>query len=235
MNSSSGGRPFISSTVAMLAATTAVTSGEHRRTLRRVKTFFCGIIRGVKLASNPDDTKVASRFTVADYNKAHANKDRQAIAEAIRRRFTERYISPVSESKAKHGFTMMAICCLMIEAFESFRQGWKSTDGHDEQAFQLFFARESAFSDFRGYEGYFYRNIRCGILHQGETYNGWKIVRTGPLFDQGTRTINATRFLNTMKKLLDDFCDRLKSAEWKSEDWQNVNKKMRALCKHCRT
>src|ERR1019366_376264 len=194
--------------------------------------LFCGIIKGMNPASNSDDTKLASRFTVADYNRARAHKDRKAISEAIRRRFTERYISPVSKSKAKHGFAIMAICCLMIESLESFRQGWKSTDGLDEQAFQLFFARESAFGDFHGYEGYFHRNVRCGILHQGETYHGWKIVRTGPLFEQATRTINATRFLRSMKKLLDDFCDGLKSAEWESREWQNVNKKMRALCNH---
>jgi hypothetical protein len=42
----------------------------------------------MKPASNPDDTELASRFTVADYYKAHTNKDREAIAEAICRRFT---------------------------------------------------------------------------------------------------------------------------------------------------
>jgi hypothetical protein len=189
----------------------------------------------MKPASDSDDTKLASRFTVADYKKAYIDKNREAIAEAIRRRFTERYITPVSESKAKHGFTMMAVCCLMIESLESFRQGWKSTSGLDKYAFQLFFAREPAFADFRGYERYFHSNVRCGILHQGETYHGWKILRTGPLFDKAIRTINATRFLNEMKKVLDDFCDQLKSLEWNSKDWQNVNKKIHALCAHCRT
>jgi hypothetical protein len=184
---------------------------------------------------NSDDSKLASRFTVGDYARAASDKDRRVIAEAIRRRFTERYISPVSESKAKHGFAMMAICCLMIESSESFRQGWESTDGRDKQAFQLFFARQPTFAVFRGNETYFHRNVRCAILHQGETYNGWKIVRTGPLFEQATRTINAARFLDKMKRLLDEFCDSLKSADWESEDWKNVNKKMRALCKHCRT
>jgi hypothetical protein len=89
--------------------------------------------------------------------------------------------------------------------------------------------------DFRGYERYFHRNVRCAILHQGETYYGWKIIRSGPVFDQATRTVNATRFLAAMEKLLNQFCDQLKSSDWKSEDWQNVHKKMRALCKHCRT
>jgi hypothetical protein len=80
-------------------------------------------------ATNTDSTELAS---VADYNRAVGKEDRNAIAEAIRRRFTERDISPVSESKAKHGFTIIAICCLMIESLESFRQGWKSSDGHGD-------------------------------------------------------------------------------------------------------
>jgi hypothetical protein len=189
----------------------------------------------MKPSSNPDNTKLASRFTVGDYKKAYLDEDREAIAEAIRRRFTERYISPVLESRAKHGFTMMAVCCLMIESLESFRQGWKSTSGLDEQAFQLFFERELAFADFHGYERYFHCNIRCGILHQGETYHGWKVLRTGLLFDKATRTLNATRFLNEMKNVLDDFCDQLKSLEWKSKVLQNVNRKMHALCAHCGT
>lgn len=107
-----------------------------------------------------DATELASGFTVGDYNRAVANKDREAIAEAIRRRFMERYISPVSEPQVKHGFTIMAICCLMIESLESFRQGWKSTDGRDKEAFTLFFSRESAFGAFLGYEDYFHRNAR---------------------------------------------------------------------------
>src|SRR5438445_8081220 len=93
-------------------------------------------------------TQLASRFTVVDCERSLANKDRDAIAEAIRRRFTERYISPVLQSSQKHGFTLMAIACLMIESLESFQQGWKTTDGHEKEAFDLFFLRESTFSDF---------------------------------------------------------------------------------------
>lgn len=206
--------------------------------LRQEKIFLhrYGIIIAMESRGNsPEDTELASWFTVGDYIKAFAKRDREAIVEAIRRRFTERYVSPLLESNAKHGFAIMAICCLMIEALESFRQGWKNTNGLEQRAFNEFFAREVHFADFRGYESYFYRNVRCGILHQGETYHAWKIRRTGPIFDQTTHTINATRFLYAMRKVLDDFCDRLKTADWKSEEWQNVNKKMRALCAHCRT
>lgn len=104
------------------------------------------------------------------------------------------------------------------EALESFQQGWRSTDGLDHQVFSEFFARAPDFADFRDYDSYFHRNVRCGILHQGETRHAWKILRSGPLFDEKTRTINATRFLRAMKKVLDDFCNRFKTADRTSKD-----------------
>src|SRR2546425_10919926 len=69
--------------------------------------------------------ELASGFTVGDYVGAVDARNRDVIAEGIHRRFTERYLEPVSDPPAKrHGFTMMAIACLMIEALESFRRGW---------------------------------------------------------------------------------------------------------------
>ncbi len=181
-----------------------------------------------------NDTELASGFSVADCNRAIAEKDREAIAKAIHLRFTERYISPISDDpKERHGFSIMAICCLMIEALESFHQGWTSTNDKPKEAFEEFFKREPAFMELRGFERYFYKNVRCGILHQGETYNGWKIIRKGPLFNQSTRTLNAVKFLSAMKKILDDFCDELEKAEWGSTEWRNVIKKMEALCRNC--
>jgi hypothetical protein len=185
-------------------------------------------------ATTSDATELASNFTVAHYRRAAACKDRSVIAEALRRRFAERYIFPVSESRVKHGFATMAICCLMIESIETFRQGWESSRGHEGEAFERFFTREPAFAAFVGHEKHFYENVRCGILHQGETYRGWKVVRRGALFDKTTRTINAALFLRKMRRVLDDFCDELKVAEWKSGQWERVNKKMRALCTNCK-
>jgi|SRR5580700_8305432 hypothetical protein len=77
--------------------------------------------------SDAESTFIASKFTVRQYRDATANKDRDAVAEAIRRRFTERYVDPVLNGKNKHGFTQMAISCLMLEALESFLRGWKKS------------------------------------------------------------------------------------------------------------
>jgi hypothetical protein len=70
------------------------------------------------------------------------------------------------------GFLIMASCCLLIEGLTAFREGWRSTEGLSERAFHLFNEREDLYRDFRRHERSFWKGVRCGILHQGETING---------------------------------------------------------------
>jgi hypothetical protein len=187
----------------------------------------------------PDQTELASGFTVARYKTACSTQDRTTIAEALHRRFTERYIEPVTPASGKpmHGFTIMAISCLMIESLESFIQGWENSNSKSEAAFCYFFDAHPQFASFRGHFARFYKNVRCGILHQAETTGGWKITRKkgAPLFDDApaSLTINATLFLENLVAVLDGFRDNLKAAEWNSTEWKNVRKKMKALCDNC--
>lgn len=188
-----------------------------------------------KTGHDPADTELASEFTVRDYEKSRDQKppDRKAIAEAIRRRFTDRYITPV-RGKNKHGFTMMAVSCLMIEALESFRQGWETSEGRSKAAFCFFFDTNEPFKDFRGHAQAFYINVRCGILHQAETTGGWRIRRdSSPLFDSTTLTVNANHFLSGLEQVLADFCDALKTADWNSPEWKRVRNRMNAIVRHC--
>jgi hypothetical protein len=180
-----------------------------------------------------EKTQLALGFSVSDYKAARDAHDSQKISEAIRQRFTERYIRPATDPVNKHGFTIIAISCLMIEALESFHKGWESTSGKSETAFRSFFGHTEPFKQFRGHEGQFYKHIRCGILHQAETTGGWKIIRTGALFDEATLTINATRFIRSLDRALNEFCDVLKAARWDSAEWTNVCKKMNAICENC--
>jgi len=184
---------------------------------------------------DPEQTELATGFTVSDYKASRHEQDRQKIAEAIRKRFTERYINPAgADTQHKHGFTIMAISCLMIEALESFRQGWTTSDGQSKAAFCFFFDDAEAFGEFRGHGQQFYKNVRCGILHQAETTGGWRVVRIGPLFDPDTLTVNAALFLETLGQVLDAFCNELRTAAWDSAEWKKVRRKMDAICANCR-
>jgi len=134
----------------------------------------------------------------------------------------------------------MAISCLMIEALESFWRGWPdtSTRGTSRDAFCSFFHRclkqNSELGVFFKHADNFYKGVRCGILHQAETTNGWRIRRTGSIFNSETKTINATKFHYELEKCLQRYCDLLKNLNWDDKVWQNLRKKMKAIIEHCR-
>src|ERR1700722_11988283 len=103
-------------------------------------------------AKSADDFELTKGFTVRDYRRLEAAKNTQEIANFIRRRFSGRYIEPLLNvpKEMKSGFCMMAICCLMIEALESFRQGWPDSKGKSKTAFCNFFEHFEAFRELRG-------------------------------------------------------------------------------------
>lgn len=145
----------------------------------------------------------------------------------------ERYIVPVCGFN-KNGFAMMAIACLMIEAFQSLRMGLEHTRGNSREIFAKFFEEErSLFGVLADHSDAFYSNVRCGILHQAETTRGWKIRRSGELFDNDRLSINATKFLKLLKSILSCFCEMLAQSDWDTVQWQLVRAKLAFICEHC--
>lgn len=152
----------------------------------------------------------------------------------IRRRLRERYIDPIEQlpRQAKHGFLIMAVSCLLIETLEAFHSGWTSTRTHSSDSFDNFFSRQVRFSVFHqpGIAVDFYENVRCALLHQGETRNGWTLRRSGPLLDG--KTINATKFHREIARALDDYCGALGSLG-NSGLRKNFDTKMNFILKQC--
>jgi len=180
------------------------------------------------------DTVLCRRLnvTVDDYQIMVQQKQKNEIIRLIQNRFDERYVAPLEAipQKAKNGFCIMAVSCLMIETLESFWRGWRDTRSNSELAFCSFFDRNDNLKSFRSYAREFYRNVRCGILHQAETTSGWKIHRKGVLFDSTTMTINATKFHREISLCLDRYCTTLNKEEWTSEYWRNLRNKMKYIC-----
>jgi len=186
------------------------------------------------LLHDPQDTELAPNFTVRDYIAARdaTPPDRIAISDALRARFMNRYIEPIRAKR--RGFTMMAVSCLMIEAFESFVQGWESSEGKSKAAFCFFFDQFPEFGAFRGHGQQFYKHIRCGILHQAESTGGWRIRRDGSmLFDQAALIVNAEQFVDALEQVLTTYFDQLKNAQWNDLRWKNVRRKMNAIVRNC--
>ena len=84
-----------------------------------------------------DEHELAKGITVGDYVRLKSQMDREGVVEMIRRRFRDRYLKPVASipAESKSGFCMVAIGCLMIEALESFYQGWASSNGKSKWHF----------------------------------------------------------------------------------------------------
>jgi hypothetical protein len=194
----------------------------------------------VNIDQTAKQVQLASKFIVGNYLDAVDAHNGQAIADAIHRRFVERYLQPASNATGPgRGFAMMAIACVMIEALESFRRGWPDTrgPGRGEHAFCSFFDAHTAYATLRGHARDFYEGVRCGILHQAETALGWRIRRDGQLLAvvDGVRTINARKFVHELQKALDNYRDRLKAAAWEDDVWKNLRKKMKRVCENCAT
>jgi hypothetical protein len=133
----------------------------------------------------------------------------------------------------------MAGSCLMIEAILSFRDGLEYTNakGAGQQCFVKFFKSFRAFDNLVGHEGAFYSNIRCGILHQAETYGNWLISRktADPLFDPARKTLNADKFFQSVVDAFTGYCDELTASKCTDAVWTNAMTKVRSICDHCRT
>lgn len=178
-----------------------------------------------------DKTKLSSTVTVARYKELEQNDDRQALAQFIRDRFNERYFRPVESTPVadKHGFTIMAVCCLVIETLESFYQGLGNTKNQSRRMFRDFFARDTALKIFEGGD-WFYNDIRCGILHQSEARGGWHILRSGPLLDAPTKRINATKFIREIHKVVDIYANQI---QFDDALWALFKMKMKTVCDNC--
>ena len=180
-----------------------------------------------------DDTKLSTNCSVGQYRDYKNKGDRGKIADLIFERLYERYIEPFKNNQSKHGFSMMAVACLMIETLFCFQKGRRKTGEAGGVVFATFFSSSNQLDVFAGYGDQFYTNVRCGILHQGETYDGWLIIRKGDLFKQSTKTINATKFHKALEQELRSYTDRLRAESFRGTAWRAAIRKLDHICKNC--
>ena len=188
-----------------------------------------------------NSTNKSKHVRISTYQKWRDDKKKDKIADFIYERHYRRYIKPfeyedaIFKKEYKNGFSIMANCCLLIETLESFYRGWAKS--RNELNFMKFFTRDQEFKDFSTDDipSQFYKHIRCGILHQGETTGGWKINRSKrKMLDKANREINAFLFSKGLKRSLKNYRNELKSSDWDSPIWKNLREKMRSVLKNCK-
>lgn len=152
-----------------------------------------------------------------NYNKKNVNQRRNI--------FNEEY---------KNGFLIMTSCSLLIETFASFLSGYNKTPYRQSikmfnKVFEYAEIKGNKLNIFRNSQ--FYSNIRCGLLHQGEVYEKFKITRKGVELLE-TDTIDAHLFLNYLNQLLLTYKEDLTKGEWNSTEWKACRLKIIYITKN---
>lgn len=204
---------------------------------------------------------LSRNWTVTKVEDALEQDDKNRLFQFLTERYRERFFAPIKllidESKHRKpsgdwrfGFSIMALCCLLIETIQCYREGLPTTSGHElrtcrvirdlhpecelpsnrvtgEGAFARFFQdHQKDFPDVDGVE--FYSSVRCGLLHQAQTKNGWAFSGSGVLCNPHTRTINRTKFAEALE---DCFGRYISSLSTDGDAWKRARRKIRWLCR----
>lgn len=176
------------------------------------------------------DVTVGQLQTWMDEKTDHSKTE---IVKLIRHRFENRYLKHIK--CVDSGFLIMAVSCFVIETLQSFWEGVPDTNGKGERMFKNFFKNEqdnfSGFNETISIE--FYKHIRCGILHQSETTNAWRVLRVGKLLDETEYSINAELFRESLNKSVSKYFDKLALSDFNSDLWKNAFIKLKDICENC--
>ncbi len=128
----------------------------------------------------------------------------------------------IFKKEYKNGFLILASCSLLIETFAAFLTGENETPrGESPNRFNKVFEyakdKKSPLNIFENSE--YYRAIRCGILHQGETKGKFLVTREKEKKILDGKIINAYLFHVALKKLLISYKSDLENKEWNSWIW----------------
>jgi hypothetical protein len=153
------------------------------------------------------DNYIAGWTTAADWN-AIRSRLLQSTARAWRETFTDyfktrlhlRYLNPIKILQEHgtlqgEGFSILTIQCSLIEFLESTARGTnyrylkqgEKLEPHEYSSSQTVFVAflrnsapfSNAFNEVSAQD--FYVSVRCGLLHEARTKNGWRIWADGPV------------------------------------------------------
>jgi hypothetical protein len=143
-------------------------------------------------------------------------------------RLHDRYVQPVdfliaSEenkplSERRYGFTVLAIDCLLVETFAAFIEGLEDTEGESKRIFRTFLRTRKQFAaDFPTDDiaNKFYKQFRCGILHQAESGGDTRVWSVGPLLrvDGDAITVNRNKFHDCLKAEFQSYLTELRDSK----------------------
>lgn len=163
--------------------------------------------------------------------------------EAIRTRIEKRYFASVSclRSSQHAGFAVLALDCLLLETIESFRNGRRASNSGESRAACIRLLTESPhfrahFNEERASR--FFAAVRNGLLHDGETRDGWLVKRSKRYsivqdLGDGYIVVNRNKFHAAIEAEFGDYISGLSVPE-NTELRMNLVKALDDLCNRSR-
>jgi hypothetical protein len=135
------------------------------------------------------------------------------------------------------GFAALALDCAIIETMEQFRRGEQKTPYKQSKKYFVSFLTETSFSPdvSKKQAAVFYKNVRCGLLHQTEAEDSLvKRNNTRPLIaltkDNKGVIVNAKAFHKRLEQVIREYAQGLKDPKAKKER-EAFRAKMNFICR----
>lgn len=156
-----------------------------------------------------------------------ANPDWETAVQILEGRIRERFIEPIDHlitaeesmpaTERRFGFTILAVDCLLVETIGAFIDGLEDTERKSKATFCKFLSTRPLFSmDFtEDLAKQFYKEFRCGILHQAEIGGDSKVWSVGPVIrvDGGKIIVNRNKFHERLKAEFQNYLAELRKSE----------------------
>ena len=203
------------------------------------------------------DMKIAGNLTISNWNELSKNlncenDDNWGLAfYFFEERIKTRYINPIKsilaiDDNLGEGFAVVNLQCSLIETIESFINGWKFSinpygwykiNGDKDQLikknqniFESFFEKRKPLKDYeQKINGeLFYQDVRCGLLHETQTKNNWKIrcdtAESGLAYQEidNGNIVEKIIYRENFQRYLEGIIENYKNAISKGEDLKGV-------------
>ena len=134
------------------------------------------------MSSKTEPTHISPQFTCDDWEKLTFSKEEDWLKaiDIFEDRINGRFINIINivEGYEFSGFAVLALDSLLIETLQQFREGVSETPKGKSHEYFVRFLTETSFGKFfdQRKAELFYKQIRCGILHQAEIKGSSRVL-----------------------------------------------------------
>lgn len=188
--------------------------------------------------------RIAPQFSIEEWKALSftTDDDWQKGIDILEDRIQGRFLWVIKslESYTYAGFAVLALDCLLIENLQQFREGVPETPRGDSEIFFKRFLTETSFKKYfdQNLAKMFYKQIRCGILHQAEIKGSSRVFirQDVPLVqlakDKKGLIINRKLFHNQLVNEFRKYVSQLRKSNPPNKKLRsNFRKKMDYICR----